>query len=50
MGLRYRRAYPDVAAAIDSGSFESARQHYIEHGYFEGRSPCPGEIIDTDDS
>lgn len=35
----YLSAYPDVAAAIQSGSFRSARQHYIASGYFEDRIP-----------
>jgi Glycosyl transferase family 2 len=38
---RYCRAYPDVAAAIERGTLESARLHFVESGYFEGRSPCP---------
>ncbi len=37
----YRRAYPDVAESLDDGSLTSARQHYIEFGYFEGRNPRP---------
>lgn len=39
--VRYRRAYPDVAQAIEEGTIPSARSHFIESGYFEGRSPCP---------
>lgn len=38
----YRREYPDVAEAVDAGTIESATQHYVEFGYFEGRSPAPG--------
>jgi hypothetical protein len=38
---RYRQAYPDVAQAMDAGVLESARTHFIERGYFEGRSPRP---------
>ena len=37
----YRRAYPDVAQAIEAGQVSSAHSHFIESGYFEGRSPCP---------
>jgi hypothetical protein len=37
----YRQAYPDVAAAIESGTIMSAREHFIETGYFEGRNPSP---------
>jgi hypothetical protein len=43
----YRRTYPDVAAALDDGSLASARQHFIEYGYFEGRSPRAAAIHDT---
>jgi len=35
----YRARYPDVAEAIDDGLFQSAKQHFIESGYFEGRRP-----------
>jgi hypothetical protein len=38
---RYCQAYPDVAAAIAAGNIASARTHFIECGYFEGRSPVP---------
>jgi hypothetical protein len=37
----YRRAYPDVAQAIERGEILSARDHYLEFGYFEGRDPTP---------
>ena len=35
----YRTHYPDVAAAIDAGEYESTQRHFMEHGYFEGRLP-----------
>jgi hypothetical protein len=35
----YRHRYPDVAAAIDMGNLASARQHFVQFGYFEGRDP-----------
>jgi hypothetical protein len=35
----YLRIYPDVAAAVASGAAISARQHFVDHGYFEGRIP-----------
>jgi hypothetical protein len=31
--------YPDVAQAIGQGKTVSARQHFIDSGYFEGRLP-----------
>ncbi len=37
----YREQYPDVAKAVDAGLFSSARQHFIDSGYFEGRLPAP---------
>ena len=38
---RYCRAYPDVAQAIEAGRMSSAHSHFVESGYFEGRSPSP---------
>lgn len=35
----YLSENPDVAQAIKSGGFKSARHHFIEEGYFEGRKP-----------
>ncbi len=37
----YLHRYPDVAAAIRAGSIRSARDHFINSGYFEGRWPGP---------
>jgi hypothetical protein len=37
----YRREYPDVAQAIERGEIVSARDHFLEFGYFEGRDPTP---------
>ena len=37
----YRREYPDVAQAIERGEILSARDHFLEFGYFEGRNPTP---------
>ncbi len=39
----YREAYPDVDEAIRNGQIESARRHFIEYGYFEGRDFRPPE-------
>lgn len=36
----YLREYPDVEEAIRSGVFKSARHHFIENGYLEGRKPA----------
>ena len=35
----YRIQYPDVAEAIIGGGFISAKHHFVENGYFEGRKP-----------
>ncbi|MBV1797734.1 glycosyltransferase family 2 protein [Siccirubricoccus sp. G192] len=35
--LDYLRRYPDVAGAVQSGRFGSAREHFEQHGQFEGR-------------
>jgi hypothetical protein len=35
----YLEAYPDIAEAVRDGRVPSARQHFLENGYFEGRIP-----------
>jgi hypothetical protein len=35
----YNTAYPGIAGAIQRGVFVSPVQHFITHGYFEGRQP-----------
>jgi hypothetical protein len=35
----YLQRYPDIADAIKQGIVESARQHFVSDGYFEGRQP-----------
>ena len=37
----YRETYPDVGTAVQMGHFSSAHEHYIIHGFFEGRSGTP---------
>lgn len=37
----YRRTYTDVDAAIVAGSYTSAKHHFVEDGYFEGRRAGP---------
>jgi hypothetical protein len=37
----YLRQYPDVAEAIARGRVKSAKQHFLNDGYFEGRMPFP---------
>src|SRR6185312_3424925 len=35
----YVTTYPDIAEAIEAGAVKSAKNHFIENGYFEGRLP-----------
>lgn len=35
----YARTYEDIGMAIRDGIIRSARQHFIDDGYFEGRLP-----------
>ena len=35
----YLRQYPDVEEAVRSGIFKSAKHHFVQNGYFEGRRP-----------
>ncbi len=37
----YMTRYPDIADAIRAGAMRSARDHFVEHGYIEGRLPGP---------
>jgi hypothetical protein len=40
----YLARYPDVAEALASGQIQSAKGHFIENGYFEGRLPFPLDV------
>ena len=35
----YLQRYPDVASAVKAGTFKSAKDHFVNNGYFEGRMP-----------
>ncbi|PPQ37662.1 hypothetical protein [Rhodopila globiformis] len=35
----YARTYEDIGGAISNGVVRSARQHFLNDGYFEGRLP-----------
>ncbi len=37
----YLEQHPDIAEAIRAGSVASAKQHFLDDGYFEGRLPFP---------
>jgi hypothetical protein len=34
----------DVAEGIRRGTIRSAQEHFVDHGYFEGRMPYPIEV------
>ena len=40
----YLERNPDVAEAIQSGTIKSARDHFLNDGYFEGRAPFPIKV------
>jgi hypothetical protein len=37
----YLATHEDIAKAVTSGSVASAKQHFIDDGFFEGRLPFP---------
>ena len=37
----YCRCYPDIAAAVKCQVIATAHGHFIDYGFFEGRSPAP---------
>ncbi len=40
----YMQRYPDVAEAVRAGTFKSAKDHFVNNGYFEGRMPFPIQV------
>jgi hypothetical protein len=40
----YLARNPDVADGIRRGSIRSAQEHFVDHGYFEGRQPYRIEV------
>jgi hypothetical protein len=42
----YRQQYEDIGKAIREGGVASARQHFVDDGYFEGRLPFPIKVDD----
>jgi hypothetical protein len=40
----YVRTYEDIGDAIRRGIIKSARQHFVDDGYFEGRLPFPMQV------
>ena len=43
----YLSRNPDVAAGVRQGDIRSAREHFVDHGYFEGRLPYRIEVDET---
>ncbi|MDR3533903.1 MAG: hypothetical protein P4L90_25485 [Rhodopila sp.] len=43
----YLMRNPDVADGIRKGTIRSAREHFVDHGYFEGRLPYRIEVDET---
>jgi hypothetical protein len=37
----YLHQYEDIARAVRSGAVTSAKRHFVDDGYFEGRRPYP---------
>ncbi len=42
----YLTEYPDIGQAVKDGLLASAKQHFIEDGYFEGRLPFPMKVTE----
>ncbi|WP_295540858.1 hypothetical protein [uncultured Pseudacidovorax sp.] len=40
----YLRTYKDISEAIQSGAVSSASEHFINHGFYEGRLPMEPKI------
>ena len=40
----YAKAYEDIGQGIRAGSVRSAREHFTNDGYFEGRLPFPIKV------
>ncbi len=40
----YARAYEDIGSAVRDGLVRSAKQHFVDDGYFEGRLPFPMKV------
>ena len=41
----YVRAYDDIGQAIRAETIRSARHHFVNDGYFEGRLPAPIRVV-----
>jgi hypothetical protein len=43
----YLQQNPDVADGIRAGTIKSAKEHFLDHGFFEGRAPYPVTVDET---
>ena len=43
----YLEQNEDVAQGIQAGTIKSAKQHFLDHGYFEGRAPFSMAVDET---
>jgi hypothetical protein len=43
----YRQQYEDIGRAIRDGQIVSAKQHFVDDGYFEGRLPFGMQVDET---
>jgi hypothetical protein len=43
----YLRTYEDIGKAVQEGALKSARQHFVDDGYFEGRLPAPVRVDES---
>ncbi len=43
----YRNKYEDIDQAVHTGDIESAKRHFVDDGYFEGRFPYK-IVVDAD--
>lgn len=43
----YVKTYEDIGGAINEGIVSSAKHHFVNDGYFEGRRPFPITVDET---
>ncbi len=43
----YLTEYAAIGEAVKNGVVKSARQHFVDDGYFEGRLPFPVQVDET---
>lgn len=40
----YNEQYEDIGGAVKAGVLQTAKQHFVDDGYFEGRWPFPIKV------